>query len=538
MRLHDSQDKHEESSTQQGLHTPIRTLPVSLVAVAIAALLAMILASCGDSSPTPTETSILSDRDTLTALYNATNGPGWTANTNWLSAMPMSTWIGVTTDENGRVTELDLNGNRLDREIPQELGSLSNLQVLDLSGNKLRGRIPRQLGNLSKLEVLDLRRNRLSGGVPPELSNLANLAKLGIGGNGLTGSFPQELSNLQKLTYLDVGGTLLNGCLPDSWRGRFEVRSANDDSFDEESDLGGLPLCIETSEPVPPASRDALVALHNQTRGSLWKYDLNWKTVHPVSVWHGVKVDPSGRVIELRLPNNGLIGDLPPELGNLIDLRVLDLHRNDLTGEIPPELGRLSTLESMDLSVNRLDGELPPELRNLTNLTEIHLHVNELSGGIPPQLGALSNLSTLSLWNNRFSGEIPQELGEIHNLRVLELHGNSLSGDVPPQLGALSNLQRLGLDGNDFDGCVPSSLRGRLRMSESTLGMLPFCGFNSVPQGPAATGAGQRRARRVVSSSRRATLEKQDALAECPPDTRMVRRQSQRERARYPSGIS
>ena len=36
-----------------------------------------------------------------------------------------------------------------------------------------------------------------------------------------------------------------------------------------------------------------------------------------------------------------------------------------MTGEIPPELGNLASLELLDLSGNQLTGEIPPELANL-----------------------------------------------------------------------------------------------------------------------------------------------------------------------------
>ena len=73
------------------------------------------------------QTSPETDREALVALYNATGGPNWNINDNWLSDVPVSEWFGVTTDDNGRVTELDLWGNWLIGEIPPELGNLANL---------------------------------------------------------------------------------------------------------------------------------------------------------------------------------------------------------------------------------------------------------------------------------------------------------------------------------------------------------------------------------------------------------------------------
>ena len=89
-------------------------------------------------APTPPET----DRETLVALYNATGGPNWRSNNNWLSDVPISQWEGVTTDDNGRVTILTLLLNQLSGEIPPELGNLANLESLWLSRNQLSGEIP------------------------------------------------------------------------------------------------------------------------------------------------------------------------------------------------------------------------------------------------------------------------------------------------------------------------------------------------------------------------------------------------------------
>ena len=66
----------------------------------------------------------------------------------------------------------------------------------------------------------------------------------------------------------------------------------------------------------------------------------------PISEWEGVTTDGNGRVTELKLTENQLRGEIPPELGNLASLTRLLLWQNQLTGEIPPGLGNLSNLEA------------------------------------------------------------------------------------------------------------------------------------------------------------------------------------------------
>ena len=54
--------------------------------------------------------SVSGDRAALVALYNATDGPNWNDNTNWLTDAPLGEWYGVETDTSGRVVTLDLAG--------------------------------------------------------------------------------------------------------------------------------------------------------------------------------------------------------------------------------------------------------------------------------------------------------------------------------------------------------------------------------------------------------------------------------------------
>ena len=119
-------------------------------------------------APSPPLTAA-TDRDALIALYRSANGDFWTYKLNWLSDAPLNTWYGVTTDEYGRVIELDLGENGLSGTIPSELGTLLHLERLLLYSNELNGEIPPELGNLINLQWLSLWDNQLDGVIPTEL---------------------------------------------------------------------------------------------------------------------------------------------------------------------------------------------------------------------------------------------------------------------------------------------------------------------------------------------------------------------------------
>ena len=76
---------------------------------------------------------------------------------------------------------------------------------------------------------------------------------------------------------------------------------------------------------------------------------------------------------DLDLDYSGLIGEIPPEIGSLINLERIFLGNNQLFGTIPSELGNLTNLYFLDLSSNLLSGLIPESICNLEwNFSMIH----------------------------------------------------------------------------------------------------------------------------------------------------------------------
>ncbi|KAK6921905.1 Leucine-rich repeat [Dillenia turbinata] len=82
--------------------------------------------------------------------------------------------------------------------------------------------------------------------------------------------------------------------------------------------------------------------------------------------------------------------------------------KNNLSGVIPPSLGQLHSLQVLDLSYNSFSGEIPQELGELSNLTVLLLNNNQLSGQIPPGLANDKSLSVFNKSFNNLSESLPE----------------------------------------------------------------------------------------------------------------------------------
>eukprot|EP01036_Dinobryon_divergens_P027427 gene27427-36200_t len=234
------------------------------------------------------------------------------------------------------------------------------------------------------------------------------------------------------------------------------------------------------------AQRDAFRTFFEATGGQRWKDKGNWEEYLQGSgcfdKLHGVAMtnqEGQGPAIDLCVDNNGLSGSIPPEIGQLMELRSINLSLNFLTGSIPPEFGRLIHLTSLDLSMNTLKEGISPEIGQLIHLTHLDLHCNSLTGFIPPEIGNLKALTYVDLGKNKLLGFIPPEIGNLEALTYLDLGGNELSGSIPPEIGQLVNLGHLFLSGNSLNGSIPSEIGNLKALSSLHLGRNQLSG--SIP---------------------------------------------------------
>jgi len=196
--------------------------------------------------------------------------------------------------------------------------------------------------------------------------------------------------------------------------------------------FGSLALASSLFAQIPAGERAALIALYNATGGEKWKVKDNWLgPAGTEGTWSGVTV-ADGHVVELNLADNSLFGSLPEEIGDLPELRLLDLHGSVVLYPMPP-IG-------MPITTNSLEGPLPPAIGKLKRLRTLNLRLSRMGGPIPSEIGLLSNLIELDITGNAFSS-LPLELENLTSLGKLRLSGNPITSLAPLQ--GLTELEEL-----------------------------------------------------------------------------------------------
>lgn len=466
---------------------------------------------------TGVECTPLTDREILVRLYEATEGPNWKNNTNWLTEAPLREWYGVSADAGGRVRRLDLSFNGLHGVVPPEIGGLSNLQSLSLvtaargltgpippelgqlrqlqqlilSGNGFVGPIPPEIGNASSLRWLDLANNHLTGAIPRELGQLTRLEVLSLELNSLSGELPSALADLARLESLQLHRNLLLGPIPASYL-RLELAYFNIDENPGLCTPGTARFVAwrgrmaEVQGPHCNAADAAVLGLvYEAAGGADWAKSDGWLGGQPLSDWYGIVTDSIGRVQELDLYGNGLAGALPSELGELAALTALRVGENGLSGPLPRSLTQLR-LREFHYSGTELC--VPPGGPLKDWLSTVSSH--EGTGLECPPSDDRAVLETLyrSLggpnWKRAGGWLTDSPLGSWRGVQVdgegrvvgLSLNSNDLSGRIPSELGDLSRLRRLHLEGNSIVGPIPAAIGDLSQLEELDLDFNPLAG--------------------------------------------------------------
>ncbi|WVZ61663.1 hypothetical protein U9M48_011501 [Paspalum notatum var. saurae] len=205
-------------------------------------------------------------------------------------------------------------------------------------------------------------------------------------------------------------------------------------------------------------------------------------------IWYGHQNEAGNFCFHhLKKKENNLSGEIPGVLGHWEALTDLNLSCNCFNGSIPKDLVAVSTLsEGLDLSYNQLSGQIPPEIGGLINLGTLNISNNHLSGQIPSTLGQCVHLESLNMEGNLLEGRIPESFMALRGVIELDLSRNNLSGAIPEFFESLSSLNLLNLSFNNFEGAVPTSgifqngsevfIQGNNKLCGSTpLLQLPLC---------------------------------------------------------------
>ena len=197
----------------------------------------VLVISCFSMACDSGDSSSETDREALAALYHATNGPNWLRNSNWLTDAPLEDWYGVSTDEDGRVTRLELPGNELRGSIPPELGNLDRLRVLELTANRTITHVSIEIGVGESKSADDLVKDLPQNPTDKEREELFNkLAESFDRRDPVKRAIDDVAEQASDPQNTVVERNHLSGCIPSSLKVQLDL---------ETSDLGELPFCDE-----------------------------------------------------------------------------------------------------------------------------------------------------------------------------------------------------------------------------------------------------------------------------------------------------
>jgi len=148
------------------------------------------------------------------------------------------------------------------------------------------------------------------------------------------------------------------------------------------------------------------------------------------------------------------IKKVPPSIGALKNLTVLNVFNNAIGLSLPEEIGTLTELTEVNLAANKLAMLKDAHFASWSKVTVLNINDNNL--GAIGSLAPLVALEELRLYANQLTA-MPVLGSALPDLKVLEIHKNRIAEIDDDYFAATPALERLSIWGNQLT-TLPSSL--------------------------------------------------------------------------------
>lgn len=229
------------------------------------------------------------------------------------------------------------------------------------------------------------------------------------------------------------------------------------------ADLDKQAVCdSQTSLILAREDCEVLVDLYNATDGDNWKDNTNWGD-EDLANWFGVKVR-NGKINEIVIPNNRLVGELPVSLSALPDLYVLDLAANLVRGNLSTFLS--SSVNQVYLNDTQVTGTLDAVFAN-PSMRAIDFENAPITGIIPDFNFNNASLFHFNVSGTQVSGTLPDGdytgvscrfRDRVRGKRKFDVSNLGLRGPVPAFIEKISCY--VDISGNRFSGDLSRFGRG------------------------------------------------------------------------------
>ena len=198
--------------------------------------------------------------------------------------------------------------------------------------------------------------------------------------------------------------------------------------------------------------RYALASIYYSWHGDYWINNDGWLGAETECEWAGISCDERGKIIEISLPGNNLVGHLGPDFELFSSVRMLNVSGNsNLMAELSaPFMINWSKLEVLDASNCAFFSNIPSQLgESWPNIEYVDLTGNGLTGTIPSLIMTWRDhplFEEALFLENQLTGTIPETLEASSNLVVVSLHQNGFFGETGGLCSADSTIQLLTTD--------------------------------------------------------------------------------------------